>query len=448
MRAATPLRLASSPRSPPTSGGGSASPTWRCSVSRSRARRSWPARRSRRECAASTRRPRRRSRARRRSRSRAPGPAASWSSACTAVLDYERAFEWCDRIAEFAERYGSRYMLALLPGRVRRRAPLARTLAGGRDAARSLARGLLPLAPGVGRAARSSGWPSCGAGRAGRTEAARLLDERGRLAGGAALPRPPGARRRRRRPGGRASRARYCVRRRRTASWTAPRPSSSSSAPGSRAASSTRRPRRSQACARSSGWSAPRRFGPAPIWPRACSRQPAATTTAPGRCSRMPWIASRRAARRSRPPGEDRARDQPRRARPSRRGRARGGRGAGAPCSTSGRRAEAERARRLLQAPGDVPLAASGAHAARAGGAAPPRRRPHEPPDRRAAGGERAHRPPPRHEHPAQARPPLADGRGGPRRARGPARAPAHSQILAISRARPKMAGPGEVAAG
>jgi DNA-binding NarL/FixJ family response regulator len=33
-------------------------------------------------------------------------------SACTAVLDYERALEWCDRIADFAERYGSRYMLA------------------------------------------------------------------------------------------------------------------------------------------------------------------------------------------------------------------------------------------------------------------------------------------------------------------------------------------------
>jgi LuxR family maltose regulon positive regulatory protein len=32
--------------------------------------------------------------------------------ACTSVLDYGRAFEWCDRIAEFAERYGSRYMLA------------------------------------------------------------------------------------------------------------------------------------------------------------------------------------------------------------------------------------------------------------------------------------------------------------------------------------------------
>jgi LuxR family transcriptional regulator, maltose regulon positive regulatory protein len=33
-------------------------------------------------------------------------------SACTAVRDFERASEWCDRIAEFAERYGSRYMLA------------------------------------------------------------------------------------------------------------------------------------------------------------------------------------------------------------------------------------------------------------------------------------------------------------------------------------------------
>ena len=33
-------------------------------------------------------------------------------SACTSVLDYERAVEWCDRIAAFAERYGSRYMLA------------------------------------------------------------------------------------------------------------------------------------------------------------------------------------------------------------------------------------------------------------------------------------------------------------------------------------------------
>ena len=33
-------------------------------------------------------------------------------SACTAVLDFDRASEWCDRIDEFADRYGSRYMLA------------------------------------------------------------------------------------------------------------------------------------------------------------------------------------------------------------------------------------------------------------------------------------------------------------------------------------------------
>jgi ATP/maltotriose-dependent transcriptional regulator MalT len=33
-------------------------------------------------------------------------------TACAAVLDYERAAAWCDRIEEFADRYGSRYMLA------------------------------------------------------------------------------------------------------------------------------------------------------------------------------------------------------------------------------------------------------------------------------------------------------------------------------------------------
>ena len=33
-------------------------------------------------------------------------------STCIATRDYERAAEWCDRIAEFAEHYGSRYMLA------------------------------------------------------------------------------------------------------------------------------------------------------------------------------------------------------------------------------------------------------------------------------------------------------------------------------------------------
>jgi ATP/maltotriose-dependent transcriptional regulator MalT len=33
-------------------------------------------------------------------------------TACTATLDLERAFEWCDRLEDFADRYGSRYMLA------------------------------------------------------------------------------------------------------------------------------------------------------------------------------------------------------------------------------------------------------------------------------------------------------------------------------------------------
>ncbi len=43
--------------------------------------------------------------------------AAAWTfcllvSACLAVADLERATAWCDRIAAFAQRYGSRYMLA------------------------------------------------------------------------------------------------------------------------------------------------------------------------------------------------------------------------------------------------------------------------------------------------------------------------------------------------
>ncbi len=49
----------------------------------------------------------------------------------------------------------------------------------------------------------------------------------------------------------------------------------------------------------------------------------------------------------------------------------------------------------------------------------PARRGADEPADRRAARGQRAHRPPPRDQHPAQARPPLAHGRGRPRRAGG-----------------------------
>ncbi|HET9738524.1 MAG TPA: hypothetical protein VFP78_10425, partial [Solirubrobacteraceae bacterium] len=43
--------------------------------------------------------------------------ASAWTfcilvGACTAVLDFTRAAEWCDRVADFADRHGSRYMLA------------------------------------------------------------------------------------------------------------------------------------------------------------------------------------------------------------------------------------------------------------------------------------------------------------------------------------------------
>ena len=127
-------------------------------------------------------------------------------TACTAVRDYERAFEWCDRIAEFAERYGSRYMLAFC------RAEYGavhlwrgRWDAGGSDA-RGLDRGLRSIAPGDGRGA---------AGGAGGTEAPAGPVGRGRSAArprrsvleGAALPRSVGARPRGRRPSGRARRA-------------------------------------------------------------------------------------------------------------------------------------------------------------------------------------------------------------------------------------------------
>jgi hypothetical protein len=55
--AARPRGLRSLGAARPSSGGGSTCPTWRCSASRSRARRWWRAHRWRRACAASTRQP-------------------------------------------------------------------------------------------------------------------------------------------------------------------------------------------------------------------------------------------------------------------------------------------------------------------------------------------------------------------------------------------------------
>ena len=109
--AATASRAAAGPQGG-RSGGRSGFPTSRSSGWPSRAPPWWRARRSRRACAASTRPP----------AAALEGEAAvpisnAWACcflvrACTAVLDFERASEWCDRIAEFAKRYGSRYMLA------------------------------------------------------------------------------------------------------------------------------------------------------------------------------------------------------------------------------------------------------------------------------------------------------------------------------------------------
>ena len=166
-RATSPMRVAT-PREPGSvrpsrlsSDGASTWRTWRCWASRWRVRRSWhraqveEGMRCLDEATATA------------LEGEATIPISSaWAccflvTACMAVRDYERAFEWCDRIAEFAERYGSRYMLAFcraeygavhcggVGGRKRRRCwrPRRRTS---------------PLTPGVGRGS---------AGRAGGAEA-------------------------------------------------------------------------------------------------------------------------------------------------------------------------------------------------------------------------------------------------------------------------------------
>ena len=302
-RAATPRRRASElAAARPSSGGGSASPTSRCSGSRSRARRSS-------RCAQVEEGMRCLDEA---TATALEGEATipisgAWAccflvTACTAVLDYERAFEWCDRIAEFAERYGSRYMLAFCRAEYGAVHLWRGRWARGRGDARGLGRGLLALAPGVGRRRRWSGWPSCGGGRAGAAEAARLLDQAGAVVDGAALPGPARARPRRRRSGpsslpsgccascprdrelDRAPALELLVRARiargelEEARRGARGAARDRAAVGTRAAARLRRPRRGDARGRA-----------------------AATTSGPARCSRTRSIASSEAARRSRP---------------------------------------------------------------------------------------------------------------------------------------------------
>ena len=200
-------------------------------------------------------------------------------SACTAVLDYERAFEWCDRISEFAERYGSRYMLAFCRAEYgavhlwRGRWKDAETMLEASIDDFSRSRPAWVAAPLVGLAELRR--------RQGRSaEAMRLLDEAG------AGPRAQLCRARLALERGETLRAAELIERLlrqlpETARWNEFRRSSCSSMPGWRAASSTRPRRHSRRCATSKAWSVLRRCVPAPTGPRACSRLPEATTTAP-----------------------------------------------------------------------------------------------------------------------------------------------------------------------
>ena len=101
-------------------------------------------------------------------------------TACTAVLDYERAFEWCDRIAEFAERYGSRYMLAFCRAEYGAVAPLARPVGGGggRCSTASVDDFARSRPAWVAVAARRAGGAAAAAGQAGRGGDAARRDRR------------------------------------------------------------------------------------------------------------------------------------------------------------------------------------------------------------------------------------------------------------------------------
>ena len=342
-------------------------------------------------------------------------------SACTSVLDYERAVEWCDRIASFAERFGSRYMLAFCRAEYgavdvwRGRWSEAETLLAASldDFAHSRPAWVGSPLLGLAELRRQQGRAD---------EAAELLDRlgpyapaqicRARLAldHGDALRAvelararaAPGAAGAEARPRGRAPSTRRGAHRPRRAR---------------RGRRRARRPARGRTAGRHDGASRVRRPGRGHAGGRARR-----CTTARGRCSRTRSTASRAAARRSRP--HARGSSSPRASWRST-----------APTPPSGRRATAldalvaarreDRGRaRAAGAPGGRRGAwrPDRGHGPRAAGAAARRRRADEPPDRRAAGGQRAHRAPARDEHPAQARRSVADGSRRVRRALGPAR--------------------------
>ena len=368
---------------------------------RARGRRRWSrARASTRACAGSTRRPRRRSRAAPRTRCRAPGPSASSSPPAPRCSTTARAAQWCDRIAEFAERYGSRMMLGYCRAeygavdlwRGRWADAEAMLEAAIEDFMRSRP-GMVggPLA-GLAELRRRQGRPG---------EAARAVRAGGGVVERPAVPGADGARPRRR-----AEAAELVERLLRQRARAPPAVARA----GARAARArARRERRPRRAARALAVAARGRAagGDAPL--RACADvAEGVLAAARGDHDRARVLLEDAvdAFTRSGAPFEAaQARlalaAEPRRARARRGGRAGGRRGARAPA----------RARRAAAAPPLPELT--------------PREREvlallaeglDEPRDRRAAGRERAHRAPPRHEHPAQARPPLAHRR---RRGRG-----------------------------
>lgn len=214
--------------------------------------------------------------------------------ACTAVLDYERASEWCDRIAEFAERYGSRYMLAFC------RAESARFTSGEASGQRprrcSSCRSRSSRARVLrGRQPRSSRWPSSGGARAGRRRPPYSSTEPAppRRSSCAAPASRSTEASRFAQPSSSSGSSAKCLH---TENWSTLPSSRCSSRPESLAGSSPRQTRRSTGCRRSSGWSA--RHPCAHSWnePKDGSLPQAATTSRLGRRSRTPSTASRGAA--------------------------------------------------------------------------------------------------------------------------------------------------------
>ena len=234
--------------------------------------------------------------------------------ACTAALDFERAGEWIARIAGFAERFGSRYMLAFCRAEYG-----AVHLWGGRwDEAEAM------LEASVEDYARSRpawvGGPLVALAelrrRQGRATDAEALLERA----GASRGRTCAARASRWTAGSRGRRSTCssgcCVSSRPSAASTARRRSSCSCTPGWRAASSTRPARRPRRCARSRARWGPRRCarvptgrGRARVRPRRARSRP---RTARGR-GRRPRARRRTVRGRA---GAPRAGDVPARARP------------------------------------------------------------------------------------------------------------------------------------